>query len=152
MARTWLEAIEKLDPEIHQDMLKDTQRTIFRGDLPEDLNFLDGRWVDLGFENLGLESQRLIAILRAFCSSGAAAYGTHWRLRFLYPFAVIELADGSEAETLPANWKEGVIVWGDDDPPTWIGERARQRSFSLFDLDGYVQIGKGWVRKQQEHP
>ena len=144
-AKTWLEAIEALAPHFHSDMFRATQQTIFRGELPKDLEFLDGGFVDLGFENLGLEPKRLDSVLRSFCSTGVCVPNTHWRLRFVYPWAIVELADGGEKETLPMCWRAGVVVWADE-APTWVGKMVRPNLVAQLDLRGYRNLDDAWER------
>lgn len=142
---TWADCIEALDPHVHQSMFYATQETIFPGELPPDLAFLKGRWTSLGFERLNLAPEKLVCILKAYCSTGVAIPGTHWRLRFVYPFAVVELADGTENETLPWHWKEGVAVRGDTNL-VWVGKRSPSNWIAALDLDEYQDAGEGWFR------
>jgi hypothetical protein len=53
--RTWLERVEanRFDDWTRERMIKETPHTYFIGYLPVALAFLQGRFVDLGFENLG---------------------------------------------------------------------------------------------------
>ncbi|HEX5471093.1 MAG TPA: hypothetical protein VFW73_04370 [Lacipirellulaceae bacterium] len=143
--KTWPEAIEALDPHLHSDMLRATQQTIFRDELPKDLGFLDGGFVDLGFENLGLETERLDSVLRSFGSTGVGVPNTHWRLRFVYPWTVVELGDGDEKETLPLCWRAVVVVWGDE-APTWVGKKVRPDFVAQLDLRIYRDLGDAWER------
>jgi hypothetical protein len=53
--RTWLESLERLEPGFQQPMLIEAARHVFfQRPLPPELLILAGRFVDLGFENLGL--------------------------------------------------------------------------------------------------
>ena len=104
---TWLKrGILPLGPEWLDFMLKGLQSGPILGPIPPELSFIgDKDIVDLGFDRL-FEGVRLVAILRAYADTGLIVPGTHWRLRFVYPYAVVEIIDGSEAETLPMGWEK----------------------------------------------
>ncbi|MCI0681215.1 MAG: hypothetical protein L0Y71_03850 [Gemmataceae bacterium] len=144
---TWLEAIEKLGSGFHESMLAEAAaHTSFPAPLPPELSFLAGRFVDLGFENLGLGPKKFNDFLRAFSGSGVRVPNTSWRLRFAYPHAVAEPADGSEQEILPDWWREAVLVTDDQFIPTWVGKRVRPDQTAGFNLQGYRDAGEGLVR------
>lgn len=142
---TWLDRIEShgFDNWTSQRMIDAMPHTFFMGFLPPFLAFLQGRYVDLGFENLGLSPQELRLVMTAFGGSGVCIPGTQWRMRFAYPHSTIEPADGSETATLPAWWKEGVLVLDDQAVPTWIGKRVRADQTTGFNLQGYKDDGEG---------
>jgi hypothetical protein len=124
--KTWLESVEKLEGGYRKPMLMEAAaHTSFQPPLPSELSFLAGRFVDLGFENLGLGPAKLNDLLRAFSGTGVALAGSKWRLRFAYPYAVVETADGTEQETLPDWWNEAVLVTDNQFLPTWVGKRVR---------------------------
>lgn len=143
--KTWLERIEsnRFDEWTRERMIKETPHTFFLGCLPPLLAFLQGRFVDLGFENLGLSPQELRNVMLAFGGGGLCIPGTQMRMRFVYPHAAIEPIDGSETATLPAWWKEGVLVTDDQLVPTWVGKRVRPDQTAGFDLQGYNDAGEG---------
>lgn len=144
--KTWLDSVDRLEPGYRRPMLVEAAaHTSFQAPLPPELAFLSGRFVDLGFEKLGLGPQKFNDFLRAFSGAGIAVPKTNWRLRFAYPFAVAEPADGSEQETLPAWWKEGVLVTNDQFQPTWVGKRVRPDQTAGFNLRGYRDVGEGLV-------
>jgi hypothetical protein len=144
--KTWLESVERLEPGFRQSMLAEAAaHTSFQAPLPPELSFLAGRFVDLGFENLGLGPQRFNDFLRAFSATGVAVPNTNWRLRFAYPQAVVEPADGSEQETLPDWWREAVLVTDDQFVPTYVGKRVRADQTAGFNLQGYRDVGEGLV-------
>lgn len=142
---TWLERVEsnRFDEWTKERMISEMPHTYFIGCLPLALAFLQGRFVDLGFENLGLSSQEHREIMRAFGGTGVCIAATHLRMRFAYPHAVIEPVDGSEAATLPSWWKEGVLVTDNQGVPTWIGKKVRADQTAGFDLQGYKDAGEG---------
>ncbi len=144
--KTWLESVERLEVDFRNPMLIEAAaHTSFQAPLPPELAFLSGRFVDLGFENLGLGPTKFNDFLRAFSGAGVAVPNTNWRLRFAYPYAVVEAANGSEQETLPAWWKEAVLVTDDQFVPTWVGKRVRSDQTAGFDLRGYRDAGDGFV-------
>jgi hypothetical protein len=126
-------------------LMEAAAHTSFQAPLPPELSFLTGGFVDLGFENLGLGPQRFNDYLRAFSGTGVAVPHTTWRLRFAYPFAVAEAADGNEQETLPDWWKAAVLVTDDQFVPTWVGKRVRPDQTAGFDLQNYRDVGEGLV-------
>jgi hypothetical protein len=144
--RTWLDSVERLEVGFRKPLLVEAAaHTSFRAPLPAELSFLAGRFVDLGFANLGLGPQKFNDLLRAFSGTGVAVPKGHWRLRFAYPFAVVEPADGSEQETLPDWWKEAVLVTDDLFVPTWVGKRVRPDQTAGFNLQGYRDVGEALV-------
>jgi hypothetical protein len=144
--KSWLASVESLEPGFRQPMLIEAAaHTSFQAPVPAELSFLTGRFVDLGFENLGLGPQKFNDFLRAFSGTGVAVPQSKWRLRFAYPFAVVEPADGSEQETLPNWWREAVLVTDDQFLPTWVGKRVRPDQTAGFDLQGYRDVGEGVV-------
>jgi hypothetical protein len=142
---TWLNRLEsnRFDEWTKEQMAKEIPRTFFLGNLPLILAFLHGRFVDLGFENLGLSPADHRKIMLAFGGTGVCIPGTQWRMRFAYPHSEIESIDGSESATLPSWWQEGVLVVDDQGIPTWVGKRVRPDQTTGFDLQGYKDAGKG---------
>jgi hypothetical protein len=143
--RTWLERVEanRFDGWTREQMIKEAPHTYFIGLLPVALAFLQGRFVDLGFENLGLASPEYRALMLGFGGTGVCIPGTQLRMRFAYPHAVIEAVDGSETATLPDCWKEGVLVTNDQGVPTWVGKKVRPDQTAGFDLQQYKDSGEG---------
>jgi hypothetical protein len=143
--KTWLERVQanRFDEWTKENMVNEMPHTYFPGYLPLALMFLQGRFVDLGFENLGLSPQEHREIMMAFGGTGVCIPGTQFRMRFVYPHAEIEPLDGSETATLPPWWKEGVLVMDDQAIPIWIGKRVRPDQTTGFDLQGYKDAGEG---------
>ena len=143
--KTWLERVEsnRFDAWTKEHMIKEMSHTYFTGYLPPELMFLQGRFVDLGFENLGLSSQDHRKIMLAFGGTGVCIPGTQLRMRFAYPHAEIEPIDGSESATLPSWWKEGVLVTDNQAVPTWVGKKVRPDQTTGFDLQGYKDAEEG---------
>lgn len=147
VAATWLERLEarRSDAWTKERMIKEMPHTYFLGFLPVALAFLQGRFVDLGFENLGLPAPECRSILLAFGGTGVCIPGTPSRMRFAYPHAVIEPVDGSETATLPICWKEGALVVDDQGAPTWVGKKVRPDRIAGFDLQQYQNSGEGFT-------
>ncbi len=145
--KTWLERVEAMpfDEETKERMLQEAPRTGFKGPFPPGLEFLNGRYVDLGFENLGLDQQQQHQLGRALVGTGVTVPGTQYRLRFVYIGAVIEPVDGTETATLPTWWKEAVLVTNDQFVPLWVGKRVRPDQIVGFDLHDYRDVGEGLV-------
>jgi len=143
--KTWLERLEanRYDDWTKEHMIKEMPHTYFLGYLPIALAFLQGRFVDLGFENLGLSAPEYRAVVLGFGGSGVCIPGTQLRMRFAYPHAVIEPVDGKETATLPTCWKEGVLVVDDQGVPTWVGKKVRPDQTAGFDLKQYQDSGEG---------
>lgn len=66
--KTWLERARanRFDDWTKERMVREAPRTYFIGYLPLALAFLQGRFVDLGFGNLGLSSAEHRAIMLGF--------------------------------------------------------------------------------------
>lgn len=143
--KTWLERTQanRFDEWTKERMIAEMPHTYFTGYLPLAMVFLQGRFVDLGFENLGLSSQEHRKIMLAFGGTGACIPDTQFRMRFVYPHAEIEPIDGSETASLPSWWKEGVLVVDDQAVPAWVGKRVRPDQTAGFDLQGYTDVGEG---------
>lgn len=145
---TWIDAIDArgFGGSTRAMLVIEAQRTRFPGDLPPGFGFLRGAFVDLGFDRLGLTDGELDAVLMAFVGAGVKVSDTHFRLRFVRPvLSVVEPADGAEAATLPAHWRQSVLVVGRDGTLTRIGKRVLEERLTGFDLRGYADAGDGWV-------
>lgn len=143
--KTWLERLEfdRFDDWTKERMIAEMPHTYFKGFLPLALMILQGKFVDLGFENLGLSSSDHRKIMLAFGGTGVCIPDTQYRMRFVYPHAEIELIDGSETASLPSWWKEGVLVIDDHEVPAWVGKRVRLDQTAGFDLQSYKDAGEG---------
>ena len=142
---TWLERVDanRFDTWTKEQMIKEMPHTYFLGYLPLALAFLQGRFVDLGFENLGLSSSEHREIMLAFGGTGVCIPGSQLRMRFAYPHSVIEPVDGSETVTLPTWWKEGVLVTNDQGVPSWVGKKVRPDQTAGIDLRQFNDSGEG---------
>jgi hypothetical protein len=149
--KTWLEAIEADFPDkpwLQEMLIREAQKTGFGKRLPPGFTFLGEGFVCLGFENLGLPSEDEWKLAVAFVASGVAVPGTPYRLRNVRPLrSVVEPTDWTERATLPAHWKEGVLVMGRDDRYSWIGKRVALEQLGKIDLRDYEDAGDGWTLK-----
>jgi hypothetical protein len=153
--KTWLEHIEELhlDEWTKEQMIKEMPHTRFGGGLPPELDFLNGAFVDMGFENFGNteETQR---VFRAFGSTGVLVPGTRYRLRHASPGATqIEPADGTEQVSLPNDWKSCVMVMDMNDRFTWVGKKVRPDQTGPnappTNQNGYRDMGDGWALEDE---
>ena len=148
MKRTYLESISHFSEEMREELIKWSTRTRFP-QVPAELSLLRPGFVDLGFENLGLGDEEHKALLLAFCGDGVAVPGTPYKLRFtgMAMSTVVEPATGQEP-SLPAHWRQGVLVIDAQDRLTWIGKRVRPDQVGKVNLALYLDTGDGW----QLHP
>jgi len=144
--KTWLESVSHLDNVLLESLITEQPHTAFIGHVPDILSFLNGRMVDLGFENLGLPKYQRDKILNAFADKGVMVPGTPYKLRDIGPLrAAVEFVQGDEKVTLPDYWKAGVLVLGDDMTPTWIGHGVRPDQIKGFDLTNDHDVGEGMM-------
>lgn len=151
--KTWLEAIDSnsFAPWTREMLVREAQRTHFVGSLPAGFEFLRGAIVDVGFERLGMADQELRELRLAFVGAGVVVPGTPYRLRCVRPArSVVEPADGTEGGTLPAHWRQGVVVLGHHERYTWIGKLVPTDRRGGLDLSVYEDAGDGWVLKAEE--
>lgn len=152
-SQTWLDAVDshEFDEWTREQMVREMPHTHFAGSIPALLEFLRGAFVDLGFENLGLMPAELRRIMLAFGGGGVAVPGSPHRLRHAAPgHSVVEALDGTELGTLPAHWRQGVLVVGNDDQYTWIGKRVRPDQIGPIDLSQYDDVGDGWKLRSDQ--
>lgn len=145
---TWLAAIDArgFDGWTRATLVTEAQRTRFPGHPPEGFEFLAGGFVDLGFGHLELGADELVAVRLAFVGSGVVVPKTGHRLRNVRPgSSVVEPTAGGEEATLPENWRQGVLVIGDDAAFTWIGERVAGERVGGVDRPCRRNAGDGWV-------
>lgn len=130
LRRIYSEAIAHLPENIREEIIKEAPHTRIQGPLPPELAFLGGgtEFVDLGFENfdkLGLSDEEKREISLAFVSNGVAIPNTPYKLRYNKTGrTVVELATPDDI-VLPERWKEVVLVIGDDNELTYVGELVR---------------------------
>jgi hypothetical protein len=150
--KTWLAAIEAnhTDPWTREMLIREAQKTGFRGPLPPGFEFFGGGFVCLGFENLGLLPEDEWKLAVAFVAGGVAVPGTPYRLRNVRPLrSVVEPTDWTECATLPVHWRQGVLVMGWDNRYRWIGRQVGLERLGKIDLRDYEDAGDGWTLKDK---
>lgn len=134
---------------LEEALLREMPHTRFDRDLPTEFSFLNsGEIADLGFENLGLEDEEQLGLIRAFGAKGVRVPGTDFVLRYSGKLlkSVIERAGDGDYLSLPEHWRQGVLVIGSDDVPTWIGRRVRAEHLpASLDMSAYEEQGDGWL-------
>lgn len=119
-----LNRITHLTEEIQQIIIREAPHTKIQN-VPSELSFLIGSFIDLGFENLELSNNELIKIQRAFIGDGVMIPGTPYKLRNkLSGITVIEPGDDVK-DVLPDNWADAVLVLNDNGTPIYIGSLVR---------------------------
>ncbi len=99
--------------------------------IPSGLSFLIGSFVDLGFENLGLDKVDYNEISKAFINRGLIIPGTTYQMRKnTNGFAFIEPISTATVK-LPANWADAVMVIGADDEITYAGKLVRSEQVKV---------------------
>jgi hypothetical protein len=144
MARTYLESIRHFDEGMREELIKWATRTRFR-QVPRELSFLRRRFVDLGFEKLGLSDADHKALLLAFVGEGVAVPGTTYKLRFsgVAMSTEVEPATGQEPP-LPMHRKQAVLAIDAQDRVTWIGKSVPPDQLGGLDTRIYWDAGDGW--------
>lgn len=148
--KTWLEYIENqgFDESTQHNLIQEAPHTRFGKNLPSSLSFLNGSWVDMGFENLGLDPEKYKALYRAFSGTGVMIPGTNLKLRHAAPGqSGVETQDGTEEISLPDNWKQAIFVMDNDDRFTWVGKLVRPIQVNI-DKSKYREEPDGWVLKE----
>jgi hypothetical protein len=151
--QTWLEATEAHgDPLILEAVIGEAGRVHFVGDLPDGFRFLRGAFIDLGFEHYP-EAVDVRGIARAVVGTGVLVPDTPFRIRTAHTaHTCVEPAYGSETAALPREWKQFVVVIGNDDRWSWVGKRVTPERTGGVDLSKYQDDGDGWALKVSERP
>ena len=103
------EAIAHLSEEVREEIIREAPHTQIVGEIPPGLGVLDGSFIDLGFENLGLSSVDKRAVNLAFVGRGVAMPGTGYKLRYTQTgMTAIEPDDG--VLVLPEHWMDAILV------------------------------------------
>lgn len=133
MKLRYIDTVKHLPPAILESVIHEAPHTLITGDIPEPLKFLDGNFIDLGFENLGLPREEAAAIYKGFLGSGVGIPGTGYKLRYTkIGVTMIEPIDGDEA-MLPDHWAEAVLVLDSNGSPLYAGKRVRPDQLGIED-------------------
>jgi hypothetical protein len=146
MAKTYLESIAHFDEAGREYLIAYAPTHTRIPETPEELRWLRGSVVDLGFKHLGLNLEGLNAVLRAFAHMGVAIPHSRWKLRYtgVAMATVVEPSTGDEEVTLPEHWKQAVWVMDKFGRPTWMGRRVAK-----FDRSKYQKTPDGWELLEQ---
>lgn len=143
----YLDKIAQLDTWSREAVIKESVRTVFLQPIPDELAFLSGGFVDMGFARLGLTERQQWEICLCMCLDvGVRVPGTPYRMiRTHGMFTAIELAQGLEKADLPANWKQSVLVrregW------SWIGKLWLDWAAEFIDMSQFDDAGDGFIPK-----
>jgi len=103
------------------------------------------RFVDLGFEKLGLSEADHKALLLAFVGGGRCRAGNHLQTALFRRGDVRRgRASNRPGTTLPVHWKQGVLAIDARDRVTWIGKRVRPKQVGPVHLARYRDAGDPW--------
>ena len=141
MTKTYLESIAHFEESVREYMIAYAPTHTRIPETPEELRWLRGSVVDLGFKHLGLNLEGLNAVLRSFAHKGVAIPHSRWKLRYtgVAMATVVEPSTGDEEVTLPEHWKQAVWVMDKYGRPTWMGRRVAK-----FDPSKYQKTPDGW--------
>lgn len=145
----YTESIAGFEPVTQEWLLREAPHTRVSGVIPSEFGFLHGAFVDFGFEDLGLPSDELRALERAFAGRGVVVPGSGFRLRYASNpgSAVFEPVDGSEVLSLPEDWLSTVTAFSMvTDDYTWVGHRVRSDRSAVFDHSKFSNLPLGWKR------
>ncbi len=109
---TFYDKIKHFEEPILEMLLTEAPHTAFRPTPPE-FKFLNGGFVDLGFENF--ENKTSVKIIyRAFSDFGVIIPGTNYKMRVgraaMAEIVPLEPGDKEKLPTLPEDWMEYVHV------------------------------------------
>lgn len=122
--KLYIERLGGLSDTIREEVIGESPHTQIVGEIPPGLEILRGAFVDLGFENLGLDDDTKRAIYLSFVGRGVALPGTGFKLRYTQTgVAVVEPDDGVLA--LPDYWREAVLVLNGNEI-VYAGKRVRR--------------------------
>lgn len=152
LKQIWLESIQKHSIVIQEWLLSEAPHTKMVGGIPHSLRFLDGAFVDFGFENLKLSQESKHRLLRAFSKDGVKVPDSRWKLRHVRPgITVVEELQLLDAGivTLPDDWAEAVLVINNDDTLQWIGKQLRDDQIvkDSINWDDYIPMLHGYLRR-----
>lgn len=129
---------------LFEELIREAPHTRITGHIPDELSFLNGEFVDLGFEDFDIPTEQKRALMLAFAGNGVQIPGTNWKLRHTRPGDTqIEPAEQGDV-MLPENWAAVVVVMTGDHM-TWIGKAVRPDRIGRVNLDEYQDVGDGFA-------
>lgn len=144
----YLDRIEHLGPVLQEALIREAPHTRILTEIPPDLDFLAGDFIDFGFEDLPVPLPQKQLIFRAFSGDGVRVPGTHWKLRHDRPGDTkIEVALPNDEVSLPAEWPGTVVVLTGNDI-TWVGALVRPDRVGNLDMTKYDCLHHGYRLRQ----
>lgn len=127
LKRLYSESIQNLPDTLKETILKEAPHTRIEGEIPPEWSFLQGSFIDLGFENYMLPQAAKHTIYKSFISDGVAIPNSAYKLRYNRTgVTTIEKISADERlALLPDDWFEAILVLGDNNKVTYRGSRVR---------------------------
>ena len=147
--KLYSESISHLRAETQEWLMTEHPHGHLNTPVPPALINLANAHVDWGFENLGLPEEQYKEIYRSIRRSGVVLHKTGgYKLRETPESRyVIEPTDGTEALTLPDNWRKAIVaMYYDPDRYVWIGKLVRQDQIGSFDRTTLPENEEGYGR------
>lgn len=147
--KTYLESLSHFDEETQGWLMKEAPHSAagLRSTVDPKFEFMVGRGVDFGFENLGLNKKELQSLTRAFATTGVGVPGTSYRLRYAVNPEGAVIEHGESDVVLPDNWMQGMYVL-EKNTFVWIGKRVRPDQVGEVDMSLYDDEGDGFRLRQ----
>ena len=125
--KLYSESIQSLPDTLKETILKEAPHTRIEGEIPPEWSFLQGSFIDLGFENLQVSQAIKRQILNSFIGNGVAVPNSSYKLRYTRTgITVIEKISSNERLVLlPDDWFEAILVLGDNNEVTYRGSLVR---------------------------
>jgi hypothetical protein len=148
MRKTYLESIQHFPKDVQEWLITERPHSATGlMNVPDPrFQFMVGRGVDFGFENLGLSGEELAKLEKAFVAMGVGIPESPYKLRYASnpDGPVIELGSGDDV-MLPVHWMQGMyLVDPRTNVYTWIGKRVRPEQVGNIDFSLYRDTGDGW--------
>ncbi|MHA2401465.1 MAG: hypothetical protein ACYSYU_00110 [Planctomycetota bacterium] len=125
--QVYSDRIAKLPQYIQESIMKEAPHTRIDGAIPDEWSFLNGAFVDLGFENYMLPQAAKQTIYKGFISDGVAIPNSAYKLRYTRTgVTTIEKRGADEnLALLPDDWFEAILVLGDNNEIIYQGSLVR---------------------------
>ena len=128
--QVYSDRIAKLPQHIQESIMKEAPHTRINGAIPDEWSFLNGAFVDLGFENYMLPQAAKQTIYKGFISDGVAIPNSVYKLRYTRTgvTTIEKRVDGYKVEDLPLlpdDWFEAILVLGDNNEIIYQGSLVR---------------------------
>lgn len=142
--KTYLESIQRFDSSTQAWLISEAPHAAhgLRSSVLPQLQFLVGKGVDFGFENLGLDREQQDKLKQAFITDGVRLPDTTCRLRYGTNPEGALIEEGPAEISLPEYWLQGVLA-SHDNAYVWIGKRVRPEQIGVVDLSLYESLPDG---------